>query len=92
MHASRITSDLRAGLKRIEKHAAVRGQVEFWAHYLRPEADSLLGESDRVLTFGPLVTFPVQYGINDGAWATERNASRSVVADGSAPMLFEEIA
>jgi hypothetical protein len=78
---SRWASEARSGLKRLEKHVAVRGQVEFWAHYLRPEDDALLETHERRLTFGPPLRFTVDAGIDDEAWT----AHRRVHARGPAP-------
>ena len=92
MNESRKASDLRAGLKRIEKHEAVRGQLEFWAHHLRPEVESLLGVTARMLTFGPLITLAVDYGINDSAWWADRSASRpQPPSTDREPNLFDDI-
>ena len=67
------------GMKKIEKNPAVRGLVQFWAEYLaRP---SELGERDRLLLFGDLITFGVEVGIDDKDWQPlgndERASSRS---------------
>jgi len=70
---SRFSASLRSGIKKIEKNAAVRGQVRMWAGYLRREED-LLGLGARVLEFGQLVTFSTSCGIDDAAWSTDPDA------------------
>lgn len=56
---SRFASELSAGLKRRERHAAVRQQVEFWAKFFARSV-SLLDDEPRgtapALTFGDLMT------------------------------------
>ena len=54
------------GMKKLEKNPAVRGLVQFWADYLARPIE--LGEHDRLLLFGKLVTFGVEVGINDKDW------------------------
>jgi len=70
---SRFSASLRSGIKRIEKNAAVRGQVRMWAAYLRRQED-LIGLGARVLEFGQLVTFDTGVGIDDRAWSTDPEA------------------
>lgn len=70
---SRFAASLRSGIKRIEKNAAVRGQVRMWAAYLRRQ-DDLTGLGARVLEFGQLVTFDTGVGIDDRAWSTDPEA------------------
>jgi hypothetical protein len=85
---SRFSASLRSGIKRIEKNAAVRGQVRMWAAYLRREED-LLGSGNRVLDFGQLVTFETDRGIDDAAWSTDPDAA-SAPGDGDDWTLFED--
>lgn len=56
------------GMKRLEKNPAVRGLVRFWADYLSRPIE--LGESERPINFGSLLTLDVEIGINDADWAT----------------------
>lgn len=55
------------GMKKIEKNPAVRGLVRFWAEYLSRPLE--LGDSERPISFGSLLTFDVEIGINDSDWA-----------------------
>ena len=59
------------GMKRLEKNAAVRGLVQFWAEYLARPLE--LGERDRPLLFGDLITLQVDIGINDKDWNLPSN-------------------
>ena len=70
---SRYSASLRSGIKRIEKNAAVRGQIRMWAAYLRREED-LLELGNRVLEFGQLVTFETDRGIDEAAWSADPDA------------------
>ncbi|MXW74580.1 MAG: DUF4365 domain-containing protein [Acidimicrobiaceae bacterium] len=54
------------GMKKLEKNAAVRGLVKFWAEYLARPPE--LGDPDRLLWFGGLISFDVEIGINDSEW------------------------
>ena len=54
------------GMKRIEKNAAVRGLMQFWAEYLSRPPE--LGEGERPLRFGDLIRLRVTIGINDKDW------------------------
>lgn len=60
-----------AKMKRIEKNAARLGETLMWASFLQGETtpDLFYTEPDRVLDFGPLVTFDVDRGITDKDWA-----------------------
>ena len=58
--------DRAKGMKKIEKNAAVRGLVKFWAEYLARPPE--LGDPDRILQFGKLITFDVEIGISDRHW------------------------
>lgn len=62
-----------AGIKRLDKQRAVLGETELWAGILGgdPAEDRLdvnVDEDQRILTFGDLVTFAVEYGIQDQDW------------------------
>ena len=57
---------LLAGIKRLDRHPAVRGWTRMWANYLRQEAD-LFTES-RPVQFGELATMTVDRGIDDRWW------------------------
>lgn len=72
---SLYADDRLAKMKRIDRHRAVLGETELWAGILRgdrsEDEDTLLDTtSDRLLTFGDLVTFTVDRGINDKDWKT----------------------
>lgn len=76
-----IASNL-AGLKRLDKNKAVHSQVGMWAKFLRDldrrDNPSLFDadpdDRDRVLTFGDLLTFTVDRGIDDAAWLDDPRA------------------
>ena len=59
------------GMKKIEKNPAVRGLVRFWAEYLARPPE--LGDADRSLQFGNLVTLGVETGIKDKDWNPAKN-------------------
>lgn len=56
---------LLSNIKRIEKHASVRSQVEFWAYQLRRDEFPIHYPH---LEFGPLRAFTISRGIDDGLW------------------------
>lgn len=55
---------LLAGIKRLDRHPAVRGWTWMWERYLQGD----LLTSDTMLTFGSLLTFEVDRGIDDSWW------------------------
>lgn len=57
---------LLAGIKRLDRHPAVRGWTRMWANYLRQEAD--LFTEARPVQFGELATMTVERGIDDLLW------------------------
>lgn len=62
----RYADSLLAGIKRLDRHAAVAGWIRTWATYLTQEPD--LFDINRALTFGELKTFEVDCGIEDKLW------------------------
>ncbi len=67
---SDFAGDLRSGLKRLEKNAAVYGDVRMWASFLKGEED-LLGSRETVLRYGDLLCFDVDQGIEDKEWLAD---------------------
>jgi hypothetical protein len=70
---SRYADEKLAGIKRLDKQRAVLGETELWAGILAgdPAEDRLdidVEEEPRILTFGELLRFPVEYGIRDQDW------------------------
>ena len=57
---------LLAGIKRLDRHAAVAGWTRTWATYLTKQAD-LFG-TEKALVFDELATFEVDRGIDDRLW------------------------
>lgn len=57
---------LLAGIKRLDKHAAVKGLVRMWALFLQGTDD--LFTVDLPVKFGPLLSFNVGEGIDDLHW------------------------
>jgi hypothetical protein len=57
---------LRAGIKRLDKHAAVKGWVRMWALFLRGPGD--LFATALPVQLGDQLTFDVQDGIDDRLW------------------------
>lgn len=88
-----------SGLKRMDKNKAVFGQMRMWAKFLRdfdrrvnPSLfDTDLDERDRMLTFGELVTFTTDRGIDDAAWLADpgNDATSDDEPDPDRPDMFE---
>jgi hypothetical protein len=57
---------LLAGIKRLDRHPAVRGWTRVWANYLCGDAD--LFSETRPVRFGDLATMTVDRGIDDRWW------------------------
>lgn len=68
---SSFADTLTAGIKRLERHPAVRGWTTMWETYLRDTPAGAL------LTFGSLLTFPVDRGIDEAWWGPSPAASDS---------------
>jgi len=56
------------GIKRLEGNRAVLSAILFWANYLNPKND-LFAAKDNPLTFGNLLHFDLEVGINDSQWS-----------------------
>lgn len=69
----RFHEDKLKGIKRLEKNAAVRYLVEFWAHFLSKES-GLFGNAYPFLSFSGLETFSVDFGFNDALWKNVEDA------------------
>lgn len=61
---SLFADSLLAGIKRLERHPAVVGWTRMWEGYLQGD----LFTAGSMLTFGSLVTFEVDRGIDDAWW------------------------
>jgi len=73
------------GIKRLERHPAVFGQVIMWADYLSRPSDLFTAQYP-FLKFGALQTFDVQVGIDDEAWLShepeeEAESTRSSLSE-----------
>ncbi len=67
-----------SGIKRLEKNAAVMGQVVMWAELLRryfPKPDLTNYDEDARLLFGELPTFGIERGIPDKSWSKKEEAA-----------------
>jgi hypothetical protein len=73
---SSFADTLTAGIKRLDRHPAVRGWTQMWETYL--QGDLL---TDAMLGFGNLLTFPVDRGIDEARWGPAPAAD----ADDDAP-------
>lgn len=57
------------GIKALENNEAVLGQVVMWAYLLGPKEQNLFGSSTYpYLSFGSLLSFGIDVGINDSTW------------------------
>jgi hypothetical protein len=74
---SSFADSLLAGIKRLERHPAVNGWTRMWEVYLQGD----LLTADSLLTFGSLLTFQVDRGIDDAWWGPAPATS----ADDDAP-------
>ena len=85
---SRFTASLLGKIKRLERNPAVRSETRMWATYLRAEP-TLLDQRERLLDFGDLLTFAVEFGIDDASW---RKGAAQVDEDAELDSLLEESA
>jgi hypothetical protein len=84
---SRLHPEWLKGIKMLEKNGAVRGQLVMWADILLNPPD-LFDESYPFLAFGQPLSFAIDHGIDDDAWAGVDASDKSSVDGNSAP-LFE---
>lgn len=63
------------GIKAIEGHEAVRGQVIMWAAFLTPRPDMFTPELYPFLGFGELASFEADRGVDETLWGTEKERS-----------------
>ena len=76
---SRFHEDMLKRIKEFELNPAVLGQVVMWAEYLRAPTD--LFTAPPFLTFGSLMTFNFNRGIDDKSWVQrEEDAAANVVS------------
>jgi len=61
-----FADSLLAGIKRLDRHPAVKGWTRVWANHLTMQPD--LYSLDRPVLFGPLETVTVDRGIDDNWW------------------------
>jgi hypothetical protein len=69
----RFEDRLLAGIKRLDRHAAVAGWVRTWAEFLRGSDD--LFSTPKLISFGELETLTVDAGIDDRYWGPAPVAS-----------------
>lgn len=75
-----------AKIKRLERNAAVKGQVEHWAQFLvQGQSDTLFGGADRRIEFGQLATVTVDASIDERAWIVPKDAGA-----GDMPLRIDE--
>lgn len=83
---SLYSSEYLAKIKRLERNAAVKGQVEHWAQFLaQRQSDTLFGAADRRITFGQLATVTVDASIDERAWIVPKEAESTDL-----PLLLDE--
>jgi hypothetical protein len=68
---SSFADALLAGIKRLDHHPAVKSWTRMWETYLQGD----LLTCDSLLTFGSLLTFPVDRGIDEAWWGPAPTAS-----------------
>lgn len=78
----RYADTLLAGIKRLDRHAAVAGWTRTWATYLTQPPD--LFAKEMTLIFGDLKTFDVDRGIEDRLWGPAPIQHRDDDADDTA--------
>lgn len=73
--------ELLKGIKRIEGHDAVRGQVIMWAAFLTPRADLLRDDPYPFLGYWDLERFEAESGVLDSEWNANRSAGKQESLD-----------
>lgn len=88
VHESKYADEQLAGIKRLDKNQAVLGETRAWAAVLRSQ-ETLLGDTDRILTFGDLLEVKVDRGIRDDDWKPVAEAVVSTEQDALFDMFGE---
>ena len=83
---ARYAADHLAGIKRLERSAAVEGSVQMWASYLRGDMRRL-GDPDRVLGWGELLRFASDHGIDDRHWVGKPKRASTLEEEQSAGVI-----
>lgn len=82
---SRMAESLLRGIKKIEKHEAVRGQVLMWASVLTPRADLLSDDPYPYLGFWDLLTLEADRSIPDDEWKANRDSVKESDTNSTTP-------
>ncbi|MBS3941354.1 MAG: DUF4365 domain-containing protein [Actinobacteria bacterium] len=73
---------LKSGIKRLERHGAVRSTLAFWSSYFSSNQLSLLDDAPpRRLRFGPVETVPIQVSYDDSTLPTKAAATDAALDD-----------
>lgn len=67
INSSKYAAEWTTGIKRLERNNAVLGQLGMWAEVLAPATD-LFAEPYPYLSFGELLSFQLDRGLDDAAW------------------------
>lgn len=84
---SRFHSDWLSGIKRLEHNSSILGQLVMWEEILRSSEDLFSGGYPH-LGFDRLLSFQIDRGIDDGAWAAFDERDKGA-ADGHPLGLFD---
>jgi hypothetical protein len=68
-----LREDYVAGMKKLEKHQAVKHNVRFWVYWLTNQ--DLLNPRKENLVFGTPEAFATDYGINDVDWLSKADTA-----------------
>ena len=68
-----LREDYVAGMKKLEKHQAVKNNVRFWVYWLTNR--DLLNPRKENLVFGTPEAFAADYGINDVEWLSKADSA-----------------
>ncbi|CCH87141.1 conserved protein of unknown function [Modestobacter italicus] len=85
---SLYAADNLAGIRRLEKAAAVEGSVRMWASYIRGDKRRI-GDPERTLTFGDLREFEAEFGIDDSGWRGRPRSSAEVSEEADVEPVWE---
>lgn len=86
---SRLHPDWLAGIKRLEKNGAIRGQLVMWEELLSGQGD-LFAEAYPFLAFNQLLSFDIEKGLSDAAW-TANDEDESTSAEDLPAGLFDSL-
>lgn len=86
---SRFAAQRLQKIKQLERNPAILGQLFMWAHVLRTASAPLFRKPYPHLSFGDLVSFPIEVGIEDSEWLKQEEGDEHEALHAAGQELLE---